>query len=410
MGIIKIIFKLKWVFIGLALVLVIIFFGQHYLNKSKTSSQKQITSKAIKGDVTSTISASGTIQTANYLAVTTSANGIVKKVYVTEGTQVIKGQKIMDITLDSEGESSYKEAYASYLKAKNSVESAKNNLYSLETALLQKKEAFRKLKETNTYQSRSERLAYAYAENDYLAAENAYAIQESSVAQAEIALQSAYSDYQSYSPTVTATADGVIANIVATEGTKIENSVSEKSVETVASIKQEGTPTASLDITELDINNVKVGQKVKLTLSSISGQTFDGSVTGIDKIGSESSGVSNYPVVVKFDTDNDKVLPNMSVTAEIIIESHENALYVPTSAINTSDNEKYVNILREGTTQKTTIKTGINDGTNTEILEGLDEGDEVIVNTLPTSGFTSTSSTSNSKSGMDMMGGGPPGM
>jgi HlyD family secretion protein len=391
----------KWIVLVIILIPIIIFTGQKLLNGGGSSTQQQIEATVKKGTITSSVSASGTIQTANYLAITTSVNGVVKKVYVSEGTQVTKGQRIMDVTLDSEGERSLKDAYSSYLRAKNSLESAKNSLHSLENTMLQKKDAFEQDKKTNTYQSHDERLAYKYAENDYLSAKTNYDIQQSSITQAEIALESAYSSYQAYSPTILATANGVIANIVATEGTQITNSVtSDRSVQTVASIKQVGTPTATLNVTELDINNIKVGQKVKLTLGSISKQTFDGVVAGIDKIGTQSSGVANYPVIIKFDTDSEKVLPNMSVTADIIIDSHENALYVPTGALNTSkDGSKYVLVAEVSNQKQVTVKIGISDGTNTEILEGLNEGDKVILNTLPTTGFTSASGNSSANRG-----------
>src|SRR3990167_2806661 len=142
-------------------------------------------------------------------------------------------------------------------------------------------------------------------------------MQRDSISQLEIALNNSWLEYQSQSPIVTAPTGGTIANIVSVEGTKIENSVSERSVKTVASIKKEGTPIISLDVTELDINDVKVGQRVFVTLSSIQNSEFEGSVVGIDKIGSTQNGVSNYPVIIKFNNDSDKVLPNMGAEAEI---------------------------------------------------------------------------------------------
>jgi HlyD family secretion protein len=174
----------------------------------------------------------------------------------------------------------------------------------------------------------------------------------------------------------------------------------------VASIKQEETPIASVDITEVDINSIKVGQKVLMTLSSIEGQTFEGKVTGIDKIGSSESGVSNYPVIIKFDTDSELVLPNMSVDAEIVIAQKENALYVPTSAIKTVNDKKTVNTVKNGSSQSTEIQTGIVAGVNTEVISGLSEGDTILVDTLPTSGFTSTSTSQQRNSGIPGLGGG----
>lgn len=387
----------------------IAYFGQKLVGSNTVTQTDSGTVNATvtKGTLTSSVSASGTIQTANYLAVTTSVNGIVKKVYVTEGEKVSEGQKIMEITLDSEGERGLAEAYSSYLRAKNALDSAKTSLYASETTMLQKKEAFEDEKVANSYQTHDERLSYKYAENEYLKAKSDYEIQKSSIKQLEIALESAYSEYKAQSPTVTAAASGVVANILAVEGTKIENSVtSDRSVMTVASIKQEGTPIASVDVTEMDINSIKVGQKILMTLSSIEGQTFEGKVTGIDKIGSSESGVSNYPVIIKFDTDSELVLPNMSVDAEIVIAQKENALYIPTSAIKTVNGKKTVNLAKGDSMQPVNIETGIVAGTNTEVLSGLSEGETILVDTLPTSGFTSTSTSQQRNPGIPGIGGG----
>ncbi|KKS03599.1 MAG: Efflux transporter, RND family, MFP subunit [candidate division WWE3 bacterium GW2011_GWF2_41_45] len=383
----------KIVFALILLIPIIIFTGQYYLNKSSVeiSSSQQIQTEVKKGNISSTVSASGQIETANYLAITTSVNGIVKKVYVKEGDIVKKGQKIIEVTLDSEGEISLANAYASYLRAKNALDSAKNSLIPLESAVIQKEEAFDTEKEENSYQSHDERISYKLAENDYFTAKNNYESKKNELTQLQISANSAWNEYQSQSPVITASYDGYIANIVAVEGTRIENSVSERSVQTVASIKIEGTPIAVLNITELDINNIKVGQKAKILLNSVRDETFTGTVVGIDKIGSLTGGVSNYPVIIKFDQNTDKALPNMGVEADIILESKEGILYVPTAAVKSTKNGKAVTVVANGQQINTAVKTGISDSSNTEILEGLNEGDVVLMETLPTSGFSTNS-------------------
>jgi HlyD family secretion protein len=391
---IKQLLKKRWLVIGILLMAIVAFVGYRYfISKNKSNAQKTIpsTAKVEKGDIVSGISASGQIETANYLAVTTSVNGIVKKVYVKEGDKVVSGQNIMEVTLDSEGEKSRMSTYASYLKAKNSLDSAKNSLYSLESTLIQKEEAFDAEKKTNSYQSHAERVSYKLAENDCLKAKADYEIKKAEITKSEISLASSWSDYQTQSPVVTAPSDGYIANIVAVEGTAIENSVSERSVFTVASIRKEGTPIASLNITEMDINKVKVGQKVNLTLNSVQDKIFKGSVVGIDKIGTIQSGVANYPVIVKFGEDSDSVLPNMSVEGEIVVEEKTSVLLVPTGAITAGKNDKTVMVLSGNEKQTVNVTTGISDSSNTEILSGVKEGDVVVIPSLPTSGFTTTS-------------------
>lgn len=403
----KFIAKHKVIIFLVGLLVVIALVGQKLLNKEDNTYTNTTTTDTAKiGTITESISASGKVLTSNYMAVTTSVNGIVSKVYVKEGDIVKKDQKIMDVVLDSEGEKSRQNSYASYLRAKNSLDSAKNQLLSLENSMINAKEAFDNEKESNDYQSHDDRISYKIAENTYNNAKNGYDQQKQQIDQLTISLNSAWLDYLTQSPTILAPSDGVIANIVAVEGSKIENSVtSDRTVKTVASIKKEGTPIISVDVSELDINKVTVGQKVNVTLNSIANTIFTGTVAGIDKIGSISGGVTNYPVIVKLDKQYEDVLPNMSVDAEIIISSKDNVVYVPTSAIKTINDKKYVNVLTQNGTSNTEVQIGLSDGTNTEIVSGVNQGDTVSISALPTSGFTSSSS--NSRSSGFMFFGGP---
>lgn len=398
--------KHKIIIIAGVLILTAVIAGQRLLKKDETSNSTTVTTaKAVKGNISSSVEASGLIETANYLAVTTSVNGIVKKVYVQEGDTVTKGQKIMDITLNSDGEESRASAYSSYLSAKSSLERAKSNLLTKESALMNAEKSFEKEKENNSYQTEDERYFYKLAENAYLVAKSDYELQKEEITQAEVALNKALLSYQAQSPTIVAPDSGIIANILVVEGMDISNSLSERTSTAVASVRKEGTPIASLNISEVDINKVKVGQKVTLTLNSIGDKQFTGKVAGIDKIGLTSSGVSNYPVIVKFDENSDMVLPNMGVDAEIITDEKSGVLIIPTSAIETTNNEKNVTLVKGDATEKVKVETGISSNKYTEITSGLSEGDMVQIKSLPTEGFTTSSGINNTNRNGGMPGG-----
>src|SRR3989344_5715506 len=98
----------KFLTITVLAIISVIYFGNKFINgvDSGISSQTPTTATVKKGNITSSISSSGQVATANYISVTTSVNGIVKAVYVKEGDKVSAGQKLMEITLDSEGEKS----------------------------------------------------------------------------------------------------------------------------------------------------------------------------------------------------------------------------------------------------------------------------------------------------------------
>ena len=381
--------------IGLGLILLsslLIYGGEKLLAESadpqSQSSVEETVVQVKKGRITQTISASGQVQTANYFPITSGVNGIVAQVFVKEGDEVVQGQQIMEITLDAEGNRSLTSAYSNYLKAKNALDTASNNLKTAENSKIQAEETFQDEKESNSYQSSDERTAYKLVENSYLRAKTEYDLKKTELGQLQIAVNSAWIDYQSQSPIVVAPASGIVSNIVAVEGSRIENSVSERSIQTVASIKKTGTPIASLNVSEVDINRVKVGQTVEIALNSVRNKKFKATVVGIDKIGSQTSGVANYPVTVKFDTDADEALPNMGVEADISIASKDKVLYIPTSALIVQGNTFYV-ISEQG---KKEVKLGIADEENTEIISGLSEGDRVTLQSLPTSGFTSPES------------------
>jgi len=356
--------------------------------QKNTEAQETIIVQAERGTIRKTVSASGQIETANYLAVTTSVNGIVKEVFVKEGDPVVKGQAIMDITLNSGGEENLASAWSTYLSAKNALENAKSSLITYESALINAKEDFEDEKENNSYQTHDDRVSYTLAENTVEIAQNNYDTQHKTIAQKQTALNKAWLTYQAQSPTIVAPGDGIIANIVVVEGMNIANSLSERTSVTVASIKKEGTPIALLNISEIDINKIKVGQKVEITLNSIEKKTFLGDVVGIDKLGTVSSGISNYPIIVKFVEDSDQVLPNMGVDAEIIIQEKDGVIYVPSSAIISRKGETNIRVQRGESSEIVRVETGISTDEYTEILSGIEEGAAVLINTLPTSGFT----------------------
>jgi len=385
--------KNKWVAIAIAAVIVIIFTGQYFLNKSgsSTSSNQQTSVADVKvGNIVSGISTSGAVQTSNYIAVTTSVNGIVNKVLVKEGDKVYKGQTLMTVTLDSEGITNQSNAYANYLRAKESLDGANEALNTtFKAAIIQAQLTFNTAQDKMN-DSKSKMMSFEIADYNLQKAKQDYELQKSNITQLRIALSNALSQYQAQAPAILAPANGVVANIVAVEGTNISNTVSTtgRSTQTVASIKQPGTPIATLNVTELDIDNIKSGQKVNITLNSLPDQPFTGTVVGIDKIGTISGGVANYPVNVKFDAESDKVLPNMGLNATVVVAQHDNVLYVPTAAITTQNGKSTVRLVQGNTYQVTDVTTGLSDGTNTEIVSGLKEGDQVLVNALPTSGFT----------------------
>ena len=368
----------------LAISLWLIFF------RGKTQQAQIQTQKVEQGTIVSSISASGQVLIANIVNITTGANGLVKNVYVKDGDKVTAGQKILEITLDSDAQQKAASAWSGYLSAKNSLESAKASQYSLQSEMFSKWKTFKELAESSSYDSPEERdlPQFRIAENDWLAAEAKYKNQQNVIAQAQAAVSNSWTAYQVASPIVTTPMAGTVTNITYSEGMVITGTSSNTQVsgQRIAVIKSEGTPLATFNISEIDVSKVKPGQKATIKLDSITDKTFTGKVVSVDRIGTVTSGVTNYPVVIRFDTEAPEVLPNMAATANIILETKDNVLLIPSSAIQRQGTQNVVRLMKGKKEQTVTVETGLTSDTQTEILSGLSEGDEVVISTITSSG------------------------
>ena len=161
----------------------------------------------------------------------------------------------------------------------------------------------------------------------------------------------------------------------------------------------------TLNIDELDIDNVEVGQTVNVTSDAKEGQTFTGVVTKVSVVGTTSGGSTTYPVTVGID-DTDGLRPGMNVDAEIVLSSADGVLAIPSLAVNrgdtvlvTSDSPSAANALEQEAPEGyayVQVTTGVSDDSYIEITSGLQEGDTVA--------YLRTAS-----SGSDMMMSGMPG-
>ena len=144
--------------------------------------------------------------------------------------------------------------------------------------------------------------------------------------------------------------------------------------------------TFEMNIDELQMSSIKVGQKVSIHTDNFPEAAFEGVVEKISLKGITNNSVTSYPVTVKMD-EYGNLLPGMNVTARIILEEADNVLTVPSSALQRGD---LVYVQTEGAApeegsgipegfQAVPVEVGLNDGSNVEIKSGLKEGDTVYV-------------------------------
>jgi len=133
-------------------------------------------------------------------------------------------------------------------------------------------------------------------------------------------------------------------------------------------------------VDETDIVSVEVGQDAEITLDAFPDVKLGGKVTGIDPLGSTAQGVVSYGVDVEILSADVAVRPNMTAIVDIVVGRDEGALLVPNRAIRRDGSGRlYVEVLSDGQVIRRFVTIGLSNDLVTEILEGLDEGEEVIV-------------------------------
>jgi RND family efflux transporter MFP subunit len=141
-----------------------------------------------------------------------------------------------------------------------------------------------------------------------------------------------------------------------------------------------------VDIPETDVVKIKVDDEAEITLDALGNDVnFKGNVLTIDPSSTEIQDVVYYRVKVAIDDISDLIKPGMSADVIIKTDTKEGVIYVPSRAILTKNNdEKYVKVLKaDGNLEEKTVQTGLKaDDGKTEIISGLNDGEEVVLKTI----------------------------
>jgi HlyD family secretion protein len=136
-------------------------------------------------------------------------------------------------------------------------------------------------------------------------------------------------------------------------------------------------------VDESDIGRVYLGQPARIKVESFKDKTFNGKVTKISPMGVEKDNVTTFEVRVSINNPGGELKAEMTANAEILLEEHKNVLQIPEGAI-IYDNQKKASVEvpdpkgKEGK-RKVAVNIGISNGAKTELLSGLKEGDQVVL-------------------------------
>ncbi|ELC2884162.1 efflux RND transporter periplasmic adaptor subunit [Campylobacter coli] len=353
--------------------------GAYFIFFNDNEKITYLTQKVKKIDISQTIEAVGKVYAKDQVDVGAQVSGQIIKLYVDVGSHVKQGDLIAQIDKDKQQND------LDITKAQ--LESAKANLESKKVALEIASKQYQR--EQKLYAAKASSLEnLEIQKNNYYSLKASVAELNAQVIQLEITLKNAQKDL-GYT-TITAPMDGVVINVAVDEGQTVNANQNTPTIVRIANLDQ---MEVRMEIAEADVGKIKIGTELDFSLLSDPQKTYRASIASIDPADTEvSDSSSSYSsssssssnaiyYYAKFYVQNkDNFLRiGMSIQNEIVIASVKDVIAVPTYAIKNDAKGYYVEILQNQKAVKKYVKFGIKDSINTQILEGVDENEELII-------------------------------
>jgi HlyD family secretion protein len=133
------------------------------------------------------------------------------------------------------------------------------------------------------------------------------------------------------------------------------------------------------DIDELDISGVSEGQEAIITPDALPHKQLTGNVSFVSPTGKVWEDEVSYETIITLENASEELRDGMSASAEIITDQRHNVLLIPNRAIQGSPENPWVEVVTNNETKKISVALGLSDGMYTEVLSGLEEGEEVVL-------------------------------
>ncbi len=200
------------------------------------------------------------------------------------------------------------------------------------------------------------------------------------------------------SDAIVAPYDGVISDVSVVEGDSVN------AAQQLITMFDNKNLYTTISVDETDLPNLKIDEKANIKVNAFPDLKFTGTVKEISQQGTYANGVSNFDVMIVFDSIND-IKVGMSTEATIVTASKDNVIAVPVEAVKDIKGEKYVMIPKDnGATSLQKVQVGISNGRMVEVTNGLVAGQEVELPQVQTS--NTNSSKTKGMGGFQMMQGG----
>ena len=355
--------------------------------------------KVERGDLAKSVVATGKVTPITKVEVKSKASGIVKKLYVEYGDRVKKGQLLAQLDkeeIQAQVEQARAALAASQANATSSqadLERAKVDAEGPDVPLLKRAydraQGMAKDGVVSTSALEDAQKGYEMAVNKQNVAKAQVTVLKAKVAQAQAQVardganlkqleeQLGYTDIES-----------PIDGIVLSRDVEIGDAVSSilvlgSSATLVMTLGDTSEVYVKGKVDESDIGKVYMGQPARIKVESFKDKTFNGKVTKISPMGVEKDNVTTFEVRVSINNPGGELKAEMTANAEIILEEHKNVLQVPEgSLIYDKDKKASVEIpdpKQKDGKKKVPVNIGISNGAKTELLAGLKEGDQVVL-------------------------------
>lgn len=364
----------KTIILSMTLIIIITLIYFFFFNKEDQISY--LTEKVRIGNIQRTVNTTGEISAKQIVTVGAQASGQIKKLYVSLGQSIKKGDMIADI------DSTTQENDLNINKSK--LESYKTQLEAKKVALVVAQKKYNREKNLLTKNATSdENLDSA---RDTLATAKAnVADLESLIVQTQISVNTAETNL-GYTKIV-APLDGTVVSIPVEEGQTVNANQTTPTIVQVADLK---LMEIKMQISEGDITKIKPGMEVIYSILSEPTKTFTGKLDTIDP-GLTTLTAGNYTGTTDSSTAvyyyGNLVVPNpdgtlrigMTTQNTIVVSNKDNVLIIPTITLNTKNGKSYVYVLeKNNTVVEKEVTIGLSDSMNTEIISGLKDGENVI--------------------------------
>jgi len=384
---------------GSILAIVVIVLGVTAATRGGTKIDPTKLAKAERLDLAKSVVATGKIEPITKVEIKSKASGIVKKLYVDAGDRIKKGQVLCD--LDKE------EIQAQVNSSRAQLEASEANARSTEADLARAKvdaegpdvPLLKRAYDRSQKMAKDGVVSQATlddAQKNYEMALNKQNVSKAQVtvlhakvnqAKAQVLQDEAnlkqLEEQLSYT-TIVGPMDGVLLSRDVEVGDAVSSILVLGSTSTL--IMTEGDTSQVYvrgKVDESDVGKIYLGQPTRIKVESFKDKTFYGKVTKIAPMGVEKDNVTTFEVRVSISNPGGELRANMTANAEIVLEEHKNVLQIPEGAL-IYDKDKKASVEvpdpsgKEGK-RKVAVNVGISNGAKTEILGGLKEGDQVVL-------------------------------